>query len=76
MIQLDLEKAYGNVSWSFVAQLMSHMGFDARTPLSFMLGLGLLSHVMLNGVFSDTIPLTMSLRQGHPLSPLLFVICG
>ena len=27
MMQLDFEKAYDHVSWSFVTQLVSHMGF-------------------------------------------------
>ena len=75
MIQLDIEKAYDHVSWSFVAQLMSHMGFGTRmSRLTFMLGLGAVSHVMLNGGVTKAIPLRRSVRQGCPLSPLLFAI--
>jgi hypothetical protein len=39
-----------------------------------MLGLGAMSHVMLNGGVTQVIPLTRSVRQGCPLSPLLFYI--
>jgi hypothetical protein len=75
MIQLDIEKAYDHVSWSFLAQLMSEMGFGIRMArLTFMLGLGAVSHVMLNGGVTQAIPLTRSVRQGCPLSPLLFSI--
>ena len=75
MIQLDIEKAYDHVNWSFLAQLMSEMGFGTRmSRLSFMLGLGAVSHVMLNGGVTKAISLTRSVRQGCPLSPLLFAI--
>ena len=30
MAQIDLEKTYNNVNWSFVRQLMAYMGFDER----------------------------------------------
>ena len=30
LLQLDIEKAYDNVDWSFINQLMSHMGFGDR----------------------------------------------
>ena len=59
MIQLDIEKAYDHVNWSFLAQLMSEMGFGTRmSRLSFMLGLGAVSHVMLNGGVTKAISLT------------------
>ena len=50
MIQLDIEKAYNHVSWSFITQLMSHMGFGERmSRISLLVGLGAISHIMLNG---------------------------
>ena len=47
----SIEKAYDHVSWFLVAQLMSYMGFFRTTisRLTFMLWLGVVSHVMLNG---------------------------
>ena len=45
----------------FVTQILCHMGFGARmSSLTFMLGLSALSHVILNGRFNKTIPLTRS----------------
>ena len=75
MIQLDIEKAYDHVNWSFINQLLSHMGFGermSRVPL--LVGFGAVSHIMLNGGVTKAIPLARSLRQGCPLSPLLFAI--
>ena len=76
MIQLDIEKAYDHVSWSFITQqFMSHMGFGERmSRILLLLGLGAMSHIMLNGGVTKAIPLKRSLRQGCPLSPLLFSI--
>ena len=36
MVQLDLEKAYDHVNWSFISRLMHTMGFGPR--LIFLLG--------------------------------------
>ena len=39
MVQLDLEKAYDHVNWSFVSGLMHTMGFGPRmSRLIFLLG--------------------------------------
>ena len=70
-MQLDIEKVYDNVSWSFIAQLMSHMGFGERmSQLSLMLRLGATSHVMLISGVIKVILLTRSLRERCPLSSL------
>ena len=55
MVQLDLEKAYDHVNWSFVYGLMHTMGFGPRmSRLIFLLGQDAVSQVMLNGgVTSD-----------------------
>ena len=75
MIQLDIEKAYDHVSWSFITQLMSHMGFGERmSRISLLVGSGAVSHIMLNGGVTKAIPLKRSLRQGCSLSLLLFAI--
>ena len=62
MIQLDIKKAYNHVSWSFITQLLSHMGFGermSRVPL--LVGLGEVSHIMLNDGVTKAIPLARSL---------------
>ncbi len=75
MLQLDLEKAYDNVDWSFVCQLMHQMGFGNRmSRLIYTLGEASVSHVMLNGGITEPISIRRSVRQGCPVSPLLFTI--
>ena len=77
MVQLDLEKAYDNVEWSFMVELMSKMGFGERiSRLVYVLGEDAVSHIMMNGGITCPIPLQKSLRQGCPLSPLLFAIAS
>ena len=56
MLQLDLEKAYDNVDWSFVCQLMHQMGLGNRmSRLIYTLGEASESHVMLNGGVTEPI---------------------
>ena len=75
MVQLDLEKAYDHVNWSFLSGVMYNMGFGPRMcRLIFLLGQNATSRVMLNGGVTPKVFLTRSVRQGCPLSPLLFAI--
>ena len=74
MIRLDIEKAYDHIYCSIVTQLMFDMGFGARMHrITFVLALHVLPNVMFN-VVSRVITWTRSLRQGCPLTPLLFAI--
>ena len=75
MLQLDLEKAYDHVNWSFLCQVMHRMGFgDRMSNLIYTLGDASMSYVMLNGGVTQPISVRRSVRQGCPLSPLLFTI--
>lgn len=72
---MDLEKAFDHVSWSFLAGLMHSMGFGPRmSRLIYTLSLGSQSRIMMNGGVTSPVSLTRSLRQGCPLSPLLFAL--
>ncbi|MCO5604354.1 hypothetical protein L7F22_058519 [Adiantum nelumboides] len=75
MVQLDLEKAFDYVSWSFLAELMHTMGFGPRMcRLIYTLGLDSISQIVINGGATSPVSLTHSLRQECPLSPLLFAL--
>ena len=64
MIQLGIEKAYDHVSWSFITQLMSHMGFGERmSRISLLVGSVAVSHIMLNGGVTKAIPLKYHLDK-------------
>ena len=50
MVQLDLEKAYDNINWSFVSGLMYIVDFGPRmSRLVFLLRKDVMSRVMING---------------------------
>ena len=73
--QLDLERAYDNVNWSFASMLIHRMGFGPHmSRIIFLLGQDAVSRVMLNGWIILDIVLTRSIHQGCPLIPLLFAI--
>ncbi|GBG66829.1 hypothetical protein CBR_g70707 [Chara braunii] len=75
VLQLDLEKAYDKVGWTFVLTTLRWMGFGEGF-CAWVIALYTFSTaaVMINGHLSEPFPLTRSLRQVCPLAPLIFVI--
>ena len=74
-VQLDFEKAYDPVNWSFLTCMMYNMGFGPHMcQLIFLLWQNATSCVMLNGRVTSNLFLTRSMRQGCRLGPLLFSI--
>lgn len=75
MLLLDFEKAYDRIEWGFITQMLDSLGF----PVSFCkIVQTLLSDanavVEVNGLKSDNIILSRSIRQGCPLASALFVL--
>ena len=76
VLNLDFEKAFDRVSHQYLFQVLQKMGFPGR----FIKWVGLLyqeisSRVIVNGHLTKAIDVRSGVRQGCPLSPLLFIAC-
>ena len=73
--KLDVEKAFDHVSWSFLLQMLERSGFSAkwRQWIFFCLSIVRFS-IFINGSPCEFFGSSRGLRQGDPLSPLLFVL--
>ena len=75
VISLDQEKAFDRVEWSFLERVLETMNFGP----SFRQWVALFytrifSSVLVNGTLSEFFPVSRGVRQGCPLSPLLYVL--
>ncbi len=75
VLSLDQEKAFDHVEWSFMRQTLHSMGFgDSFIHWVNLFYCGVRSSVNVNGYLSKPFSLSRGVRQGCPLSPLLYVL--
>ena len=75
ILALDQEKAFDRVDWAFLFKTLEHLGFGLTfTQWIKLLYTDIFSAVLVNGYSSDFFKPTRGVRQGCPLSPLLYVI--
>jgi len=75
LLKIDISKAFDTVNWRFLIDLLQHMGFSRRWQNWISLILSTAStKIIVNGSLGRRISHAKGLRQGDPLSPLLFVL--
>ena len=77
VLNLDFEKAFYTVEHELILQVLFHKGFGPKwlSWIRNILQTGTLL-VLLNGVPGKTFHCKRGVRQGDPLSPLLFVLAA
>ena len=75
ILNLDWEKAFDRVDWTFLSRVLERMGFPVSIINWFMiLHSNIESMCMINGTLTKSFKIERGVRQGCPLSMLAFVI--
>jgi hypothetical protein len=74
-LKLDIAKAFDSISWAYLLEVLERLSFGARwrdwISLDFSSSS---SRILLNGIPGRPIKHEWGLRQGDPISPMLFIL--
>jgi hypothetical protein len=75
LLKLDISKAFDSVSWSFLLEILQHVGFGQRwCDLPCLILSTSSTQVLVNGEPGASIHHWRGLHQCDPLSPMLFIL--
>jgi len=75
VIKIDLSKDFDRVNWLYIRMLLIHLGFGVAFMKWIMACLTSISFsILINGAASSLFTTERGVRQGFPLSPILFLL--